>query len=87
MTTQIAVKLSDALVAAVDVLVAEGRFASRSEAVRAGLDHIVATASSDRIDRAFVEGFRRVPERPEELREARRLALEAIADEPWEKWW
>ena len=87
MTVQIAVKLSESLIGAVDALVADGRFASRSEAVRRGLDHVVAQARADRIDRAFADGFQRVPERPEELRDARRLAIEAIADEPWDTWW
>ena len=87
MTIQIAVKLPDQVVAAIDELVAGGRFDSRSAAVRAGLDVIIHQARADQIDRAFAEGFRRYPERPEELREAQRLAIEAIEDEPWEKWW
>ena len=87
MTTQIAVKLADDLVVALDQLVHEGRFDSRSDAVRQGLERVVRDARADAIDRAFAEGFRRVPERPEELAEAERLALQSIADEPWEKWW
>lgn len=39
------------------------------------------------IDRAFVDGFRQHPERPHELDDARRLAVEPIEDEPWERWW
>jgi Arc/MetJ-type ribon-helix-helix transcriptional regulator len=87
MTIQIAVKLSNQIVAAIDELIAEGRYDSRSAAVRAGLDMVTRQARAERIDRAFTDGFRRMPERPEELREARRLAIEAIDDEPWEKWW
>ena len=87
MTVQIAVKLSEELLAAVDSLVAEGRFDSRSAVVRAGLRMVMDQARAEQIDRAFIDGFRRMPERPEELREARRLAIEAIEDEPWEKWW
>ena len=87
MTTQIAVKLADHLVAALDQLVQQGRFDSRSDAVRQGLERVVRDARAHEIDRAFAEAFRRVPERPEELAEAKRLALQSIADEPWEKWW
>lgn len=87
MTTQIAVKLSDELVDAVDRLVAEGHFASRSAAVRSGLDHITRRAREERLERAFADGFRRIPEEPGELQDARRLAVDAIEDEPWEPWW
>jgi Arc/MetJ-type ribon-helix-helix transcriptional regulator len=87
MTTQVAVKLPDELVAAIDRLVAVGRFASRSAAVRAGLGILTREAERELIDRAFRDGFRRIPETAEELEEARRLAIEAIEDEPWEPWW
>ncbi len=87
MTSQIAVKLPAEMVAAVDDLVRVGRFDSRSHAVRAGLDLIVRQARSDLVDQAFVDGFRASPERPDELADARRLAIDAIEDEPWVKWW
>ena len=87
MTSQIAVKLPAEMVAAVDELVRSGRFDSRSQAVRAGIDLVVRRARSDLVDQAFVDGFRDHPERPDELAEARRLALDAIEDEPWAKWW
>jgi Arc/MetJ-type ribon-helix-helix transcriptional regulator len=87
MTIQIAVKLPDEVVDAIDRLVADGRFASRSDAVRRGLDRVVRDAHADRIDQAFADGFRRHPERPEELADAERLAIESIEDEPWERWW
>lgn len=84
---QIAVKLPDELLEAVDDLVAAGRFSSRSSAVRAGLSIVVSQAERDVTDRAFAEGFRRHPDTPDELADARRLAVDAIEDEPWERWW
>jgi len=87
MTHQIAVKIPDDVLEAVDRLVADGRFPSRSGAVRAGLDMLVRQADRELIDRAFADGFRRRPEGSDELAEARRLAIEAIEDEPWERWW
>ena len=87
MTVQIAVKLPDELLEAVDRLVASNRFASRSEVVRAGLQRIVADDAAQTIDRAFSEGFTRHPDSDEDMRRATRLAVESIEDEPWEKWW
>jgi Arc/MetJ-type ribon-helix-helix transcriptional regulator len=87
MTTQIAVKLPDELVAEIDALVAHGSFASRSEAVRHGIEALVRGHERDRIDRAFVEGFRRHPQDDTEMADATRLAVDVINDEPWERWW
>lgn len=87
MTTQIVVELPDKIVTKIDALVTQGTFPSRSAAVRRGLEAIVAAHESRAIDRAYEEGFRRVPETDAEIRQAARLAIEAIEDEPWEKWW
>jgi Arc/MetJ-type ribon-helix-helix transcriptional regulator len=87
MTIQVAVKLPDELVRAVDRLVAQGAFANRSLAVRSALEQLVRHDQRRRIDAAFAEGFARRPEDERELEDARRLAIEAIEDEPWEKWW
>ncbi len=87
MTTQIAVKLPDELVTAIDRLVDDGRFPNRSAAVRRALDDLVAANERATIDRAFARGFRSVPETEDELADATRLAVESINDEPWEKWW
>ncbi len=87
MTTQIAVKLPDRLITEIDRLVATGSFASRSDAVRHSIEALVRSSERQRIDRAFVDGFRRHPDREDELADAARLAAEAISDEPWERWW
>lgn len=87
MTTQIAVKLPDDLVAAIDRLVDEGTFRSRSAAVRRALNSLVAASERAAVDQAFAHGFRAVPETADEMADATRLALDAIDDEPWEKWW
>lgn len=87
MTTQIALKVPDDLVAAVDQLVASGRFESRSDAIRFGIGLAVGQARRDEIDHAFIEGYRRNPQTDEELADAKRLAIASIEDEPWEPWW
>lgn len=87
MTIQIAVKLPDEIVHAVDRMVAGGAFPSRSQAVRGALEAMVRAHERQRIDDAFVEGFASRPESDEELADATRLAIEAIEDEPWVRWW
>jgi Arc/MetJ-type ribon-helix-helix transcriptional regulator len=87
MTIQIAVKLPDRLIGEIDELVADGAFASRSDAVRRGLEALLRHEERLRIDRGFVEGFTRHPDGEDELADATKLAIEAINDEPWDRWW
>ncbi len=87
MTKQIAVKLPDDLVGALDRLVDEGSFASRSQAVRTGLETVIAGRRRDELDRRYLDAAIRLPETPDEMADATRLALDAIHDEPWERWW
>jgi Arc/MetJ-type ribon-helix-helix transcriptional regulator len=87
MTTQIAVKLPDDLVAAADRLVAEGAFRSRSDVVRRGVEVIVRAGQRRAVDEAYLAGYAAVPDTDQELAEAARLASAAIHDEPWEPWW
>lgn len=87
MTIQIAVKLPDDLVGELDRLIERGDFDSRSHAVRAGLEAVVSARRRQELDRRYREAFDRVPESEEELREARRLAVDSIHEEPWKRWW
>ncbi len=83
MTTQIAVRLPDELVARLDALVAGGTYDSRAAAVRAGIEALIAIERRRSTDRAVVEGYRRVP--PTQAEEVAALASlrDAIAEEPW----
>lgn len=85
--TQIAVKLPDGLVQELDDLVARGVFPNRSSAVRLAVEAIIDRQRRDALERAFLEGYQRLPESDGELAEARRLAAQVINDEPWDKWW
>jgi len=87
MTTQIAVKLPDRLVGELDRLVEAGAFDSRSQAVRSGLKAMVAARRREDVDREYRNASAQVPESDVELAEAHRLAVDAIHDEPWERWW
>ncbi len=87
MTKQIAVKLPDALVDEIDRLVEAGGFDSRSQAIRRGIEAMVAGQRRQEIDRQHREALTRLPETSGEIDEARALAVSAINDEPWERWW
>lgn len=87
MTVQIAVKLPDALAGRLDLLVRDGSFASRSQALRAGLEAMLASRENEALKRHYRDAFARCPETPEEIADATRLAVDSIHDEPWERWW
>ena len=82
MTTQLAFRLSDRLLAGVDRLVETGRFSSRTEVVRVALERLLEQTSRSELDAAIVAGYRRVPdEPPDPWVDAATRAL--VAEEPW----
>lgn len=87
MTIQIAVKVPDELLGEVDRLVERGAFASRSQAIRSGLEAMVSSLHRRDLDQRYRDAFASLPETDDELADARRLAADAIRDEPWEPWW
>ena len=87
MTKQLAVKLPDDLVDELDRLVQAGTFDSRSQAIRTGIEAMVARHHRQEIDQRFRDGAARSPETIEDLDEATALAISSIDEEPWERWW
>ncbi|CAN5747770.1 MAG: hypothetical protein ACR2HP_16150 [Ilumatobacteraceae bacterium] len=87
MSTQIAVRLSDEELAALDWIVVHCHWDSRAEALRTALAELTERLRSEEIDRAIIDGYTRIPETQEELDEAMRLSIESIREEPWERWW
>ncbi|MBA2296029.1 MAG: hypothetical protein H0W16_12960 [Actinobacteria bacterium] len=47
------------------------------------IDRLVAQCESEEVDRAFVEGYTRIPSTPEEMAWAEWSATESIREEPW----
>lgn len=86
-TKQVAVKLPDELLDDIDRLVERGAFGSRSQAIRSGLEAVVASRRRQEADQRYRDAFARLPETEGELADATRQALESIRDEPWERWW
>ena len=88
MSEQIAVRLPDALAAALDDLVApRGRFVTKADAVRSAIEQLVDQEERRRIGEAITEGYLRIPLTEEEIAEAHREGIRSIEEEPWEKWW
>ena len=82
-TQQIAIRLPEELLAEVDELVAQGIYASRAAAVRAGLEAVADSERRRRIDRAVIDGYRRIAASATEHEAAVASLRDAILDEPW----
>jgi Arc/MetJ-type ribon-helix-helix transcriptional regulator len=82
-TQQIAVRLPDELLSALDALVDRGVYNSRAAAVRAGLEALMDEERRRATDRAVVEGYRRSPPTTSEDASAIASLRDAILEEPW----
>ncbi len=80
---QFVTRLDDSLAERVDSLVVAGALASRSVAVRLGLEELVDRLERERIGRQIVEGYERIPETEEELEGIDEELEEMLAEEPW----
>lgn len=80
---QLVTRVDDELATAVDKLVEEGVVASRSEAVRVGLEELVDRHRRHRIGRRIAEAYRAVPQTPAEVGWADDSTRQMITEEPW----
>jgi Arc/MetJ-type ribon-helix-helix transcriptional regulator len=83
MSTQLAVKLSESMVEEIDRLIKAGRFANRTDAVRAALDRMLEEIREERVTAAIVEGYRRIPPDAEDDTWAEAATRAMIMEEPW----
>jgi Arc/MetJ-type ribon-helix-helix transcriptional regulator len=80
---QLVARLDERLMASVDVLVAEGVVASRSEAVRLGLERLVDEHRRRRVGAEIVASYRHRPQTDEELAGLDEATRALVAEEPW----
>lgn len=80
---QFVTRLDDQLAAQVDDLVADGVVATRSEAVRLGLERLVDQHRRRRIGRQIADAYRRRPQTDEELAGLDAATRALVEDEPW----
>ena len=62
MTTQVRVRLTDSDLAALDAAIARGRFANRSEALRAGLARVLYEERQREIDEPYAAAYAKQPQ-------------------------
>jgi Arc/MetJ-type ribon-helix-helix transcriptional regulator len=80
---QLVTRLDDALLARVDALVALGIVATRSEAVRLGLETLVDREQRKRTGEQIAEAYRRTPQTENELAGLEASTRALIDEEPW----
>ncbi|MEJ7797387.1 MAG: ribbon-helix-helix domain-containing protein [Solirubrobacteraceae bacterium] len=83
MTVQMVARIPDELAGAVDDLVRAGVYASRSAAVRAGLDTVIDQQRRALVGRAIVAGYSRTPQEGDDLSWSDAASAAMIAEEPW----
>ena len=62
MSTRVQTRLSDEKIRALDAAVERGRFANRSEALRAGLRYVLREEREQEIAAAYARGYGRKPQ-------------------------
>lgn len=80
---QLVTRVEESLIRDIDRLVAEGVVASRSAAVRLGLDGLIDRHRRDRIGRSIAEGYVSRPQAEGEVGWADEATRQMIADEAW----
>ena len=80
---QLVARLDDHLLAEVDRLVSDEVVASRSDAVRLGLQRLVEQHERQRTGAAIVDAYRRQPQTEDELAGLEEATRALINEEPW----
>ncbi|MFN0282079.1 MAG: ribbon-helix-helix domain-containing protein [Kineosporiaceae bacterium] len=80
---QLVTRVDDDLLAAVDELVAAGVVASRSEAVRLGLERLLDRHRRDEIGARIVASYLAQPQDEHDAGWADESSVRMIAEEPW----
>ena len=80
---QLVTRVDDEIAAAVDELVAAGVVASRSEAVRVGLEQLLDRHRRGRTGEQIAQGYRVRPQTETELGWTDEASVRMIRDEPW----
>jgi Arc/MetJ-type ribon-helix-helix transcriptional regulator len=80
---QLVTRVDDSLLADVDALVSDGVAATRSDAVRLGLEALVDRHRRQQTATVIVEAYRRRPQDDEELAGLDEATRALVEEEPW----
>ena len=80
---QFVTRLDDRIAQEVDDLVADGTVASRSEAVRQGLERLIDEHRRSRVGTEIADAYRRQPQTDKELAGLETATRALIEEEPW----
>ena len=80
---QLVTRIDDDQLARIDDLVQRGVFASRSDAVRRGLLHLLDEQERHATAAAIIEGYSRLPQTQADVGWSDEATVRMIADEPW----
>ena len=80
---QLVTRVDAELIEALDELVEAGVVASRSDAVRVGLERLIDRHRRDEVGRQIVAGYVRHPQTDDEVAASDDAAARMIAEEPW----
>jgi Arc/MetJ-type ribon-helix-helix transcriptional regulator len=81
--TQLVARVDEEFIKAIDELIADGVVASRSEAVRRGLQVLIDQSRRHRTADAIVRGYRAKPQTEDEWGWADGATVRMIGEEPW----
>lgn len=80
---QLVTRVDDRLLSEVDELVRQGVAATRSDAVRLGLEALVERHRRQQTGRAIVDAYRRHPQDEDELAGLDEATRALVGEEPW----
>ncbi|HNJ97807.1 MAG TPA: hypothetical protein PLV13_06760 [Ilumatobacteraceae bacterium] len=86
MSTQLAIRLTEETLDGLDWVVVRCQYSSRTEAMRAAIDALIAAERRKQIDEQYVEAYTRMPQTDDELADLKWQSHADLDDEDWEEW-
>lgn len=86
MSTQLAIRLTDETLEGLDWVVVRCNYSSRTEAMRAAIEALIAAERRKQIDEQYTEAYTRMPQTDEELADLAWQSHADLDDEDWEEW-
>jgi metal-responsive CopG/Arc/MetJ family transcriptional regulator len=82
MSTQLAVRVTEDQLKALDAFAAAQGYANRADAIRAAIADAITRADDEAINQSYRNGYSEFPDTAQEMAEAHSLAVSAIREEP-----